>query len=301
MSSLFHGLSVALATPFQDDGSIDVPAFRRLVRHVACHDSHGGANVLVVLGSTGEAAALDDGERDELVDACLEEAQGLRVVAGTGHSSTRQAARWTARAQRLGVAGALVVTPPYVKPVPAGLRAHYAAIADEAPGLPLIVYNVPGRTGTNLAPDVLASLWANPSVVAVKESSGNLEQIGRIAAELPEGKTLLAGDDSLALASIAVGASGLVSVAGNVAPRAMAQLVAAARSGDLERAREIDRRLRPLVAALFVESNPIPLKAALAELGIAKPNLRLPLTAPEAATRKKIAQALATVGEEVHA
>lgn len=297
MNTPFQGLAVALATPFDRDGALDVAAFRRLVRHVAL----GGADTLVVLGSTGEAAALDEGERDELIDACLEEAGPALVVAGTGHASTRQSCRWTARALQLGAAGALVVVPPYVKPGPAGLRAHFAAIAEAAPDLPLIAYNVPGRTGTNLVPEVLATLWAIPSVVALKESSGNLEQIARIAAELPPQKTLLAGDDALALPSIACGAEGLVSVAGNVAPRHVAELVGAARRGDRTLARECERRVRPLVAALFAESNPIPLKAALAELGLGTDHVRLPLTIAEAGTRRRIALALAALGEAVHA
>ena len=297
METRIVGLLVALGTPFDRHGTVDLSAFRRLVRHVL----GGGTDVLVALGSTGEATAIDDLERDAIVDACLEEARGAPVVVGAGHSSTRQACAWAARAERLGATGALIVTPPYVKPTAAGLVAHFRAVADAAPDLQLIAYNVPGRTGQNLQPEMLAELWSIPSVVAVKESSADLGQIARIAAELPTGKTLLAGDDSLALPSIAVGATGLVSVAGNVAPRAMSDLVAAARGGDLPRARELALRVRPLIAALFVESNPIPLKAAFAELGLATDTLRLPLTTPTAATRALIATALAALREEVHA
>ena len=292
-----RGLSVALATPFDPRGEVDLDAFRRLCRHV----EGGGADVLVALGSTGEANTVDDRERDDIIAACVDEARRATVVVGCGHASTRQSCAWAARAEALGARGALVVTPPYVKPTRAGLLAHYRAIAEAAPALALIAYKVPSRTGQNLTPDVLAELWSIPSVFAVKESSGDLMQIGRIAAELPSGKLLLAGDDGLALPSIACGAQGLVSVAGNVAPRAVAELVAAARPGEIARARELAARLRPLMTALFVESNPIPLKAALVELGIAGDTLRLPLTTPEPATRRRIAQAIAALREEVHA
>ena len=159
----FTGLSVALATPFTPSMDVDLPAFRRLVRHVA----GGGADHLVVLGSTGEAATLLEAERDALVAACLEEAGSASVVVGTGSNATRQAAAWTRRAQELGAHGALVVTPYYNKPTADGLVAHYREVAAAAPGLPIVIYNVPGRTGQNLAPAVLSRLWENPQLVAI--------------------------------------------------------------------------------------------------------------------------------------
>lgn len=282
------GLAVALATPFQPSGEVDLPAFRRLVRHVAA----GGVDTLVPLGSTGEAATILDLERDAIINACLEESRGRPVVVGTGHNATRQAAALTRRAQELGAAGALVVTPYYNKPTPDGLVAHYAAIAEAAPGFPLIAYNVPGRTGLNVTPGVLARLWENPQVVAVKESSGNLAQIAEIARTLPPGKMLLSGDDNLALASMAVGAAGLVSVLGNALPRETAALVAAARNGNHEEALRLHQQLLPLMDALFLESNPIPLKAALQLLGLGGDTLRLPLVPASAATRTRVAEAL---------
>jgi 4-hydroxy-tetrahydrodipicolinate synthase len=267
---------------------VDLPAFRRLVRHVAA----GGVDTLVPLGSTGEAATILDSERDAIITACLEESGGRPVVVGTGHNATRQAAAMTQRAQALGAAGALVVTPYYNKPTPEGLVAHYAAVAEAAPDFPLIAYNVPGRTGLNVTPVVLARLWENPQVVAVKESSGNLAQIAEIARTLPPGKTLLSGDDNLAVASIAVGASGLVSVMGNVLPRETAALVAAARGGNGAEALRLHQQLLPLMDALFLESNPIPLKAALQLLGLGGDTLRLPLVPASAATRTRVAEAL---------
>jgi 4-hydroxy-tetrahydrodipicolinate synthase len=287
-----RGLAVALATPFTADGAVDLPAFRRLVRHVA----GGGADVLVALGSTGEAATLDEAERDLLIETCLEEAGGCTVLAGTGSNATAVAARWTARAGALGAHGALVVTPYYNKPTVDGLVAHYRAIADAAPGLPLVAYNVPGRTGLNLSPAALLRLWENEQVVAVKESSGNLAQIGAIAAELPPGKVLLAGDDNLALPSIALGASGVVSVLGNLLPAAMKVLVEHALAGQLVEARAAHRALLPLMDALFVESNPIPLKAGLTLLGLSGDAVRLPLVRAKLATRQGLLAALDTAG-----
>ena len=281
--TMFTGLGVALATPFTPDHALDLPAFRRLVRHVA-----RAADFLVVLGSTGEAATLEEAERDALISACLNEAGGRPVVAGTGHNATRTAARWTRRAADLGVQGALVVTPYYNKPTPEGLVIHYRACAEA--GLPLVAYNVPGRTGLNLTPAALARLWEIPAVAAVKESSGNLAQIGEIARTLPPGKALLAGDDAMALPTLALGAEGLVSVAGNLLPGLMKRLVNLARAGRREEALALHHRLLPLLDALFLESNPIPLNAALQAAGLGSDAVRLPLIPADAATRTRLAQ-----------
>lgn len=291
-SADFSGLSVALATPFTSSGDLDMKAFRALVRHVA----GGGADVLVVLGSTGEAATIAENERDPLIAATLEEAGGKKVVAGTGHNSTRQTVAWTKRAQELGAHGALIVTPFYNKPTPQGLVAHFRAAAEAAPGLPFIVYNVPGRTGLNLTPAALQLLWENEQVVAVKESSGNVAQIGEIARALPAGKTLLSGDDNLALASLAVGAEGLVSVLGNMVPKETKQLVEAAKAGRRDEAIELNNRLLPLIDALFLESNPIPLKAGLQMMGLGGDFVRLPLVPASEATRVRLKDALAHAG-----
>ncbi len=293
------GLSVALATPFTDGGELDLPALARLARHVVA----GGARALVALGTTGEASVLDEGERDAVVETVrgvlAEGAPGRAralLVVGTGSNATRRAAAWTARAQALGADAALVVTPYYNRPNPAGLVAHYRAVAEAAPGLPLVLYNVPGRTGLNVTPPVLARLWELPAVVAVKESSGNLAQIGEVCRACPAGKQVLSGDDALGLASIAAGAVGLVSVAGNVAPRGMADLVAHALAGRREDALALQRRLLPLMDALFLESNPIPLKAALRLLGLAGGALRLPLAPAEPATVARLEAALEAAG-----
>jgi len=288
----FRGLGVALATPFASSasgqgGGVDLDAFRELLRSV----SRGGADFAVVLGSTGEAATVLQAERDELVAAAVRE-DLLPVVVGAGHNSTAAAAELAGRAAGLGADGLLVVTPYYNKPQPAGLEAHFRAVAAAAPGLPLIAYNVPGRTGLNLAPKDLARLWSIPQVVAVKESSGNLAQIGEIARCLPEGKALLAGDDALALPAIAVGASGLVSVIGNVLPALTKALVEAALSGDLSEARALQYALLPAMDALFNETNPVPVKAALELAGLCSAAVRLPLAPASEATRERLASVL---------
>ncbi len=290
----FTGLGVALATPFIEGtdnfgaGAIDVRAFRSLVRSVL----DGGADFIVVLGSTGEAATVLESERDELIRVALEEARGAPVVVGTGHNSTAGAVALAARAAELGAQGLLVVTPYYNKPQPAGLEAHFRAVAAAAPELPIIAYNVPGRTGLNLTPAALARLWTIPQVIAVKESSGNLAQIGEIARTLPVGKTLLSGDDALALPSISLGATGLISVVGNILPAATKALVDAAMTGDSALARVLHARLLPVMDALFLESNPVPLKAAMELLGMGSSAVRLPLVPACATTRASLAGAL---------
>jgi 4-hydroxy-tetrahydrodipicolinate synthase len=281
LSALFSGLGVALATPFSAEGALDLPALRTLVARVVA----GGAKFLVPLGTTGEAATLDEEERELVIRAVLASANGLPVLAGCGSNSTAVAARWVTRARELGAQGALVVTPYYNKPTPEGQFLHFKACADAAPRFPIVAYNVPGRTAVNMSADTILRVLELPEVVAVKESSGNLVQIAEVARRLPQGKTLLAGDDNLALPSIAVGATGLVSVLGNVRPSAIAELLRAALAGERERAQALHARLLPLMEALFVESNPIPVKCALALEGLGTASMRLPLTPARESTR----------------
>jgi 4-hydroxy-tetrahydrodipicolinate synthase len=287
------GLHVACATPFDASGGVDLKAYGRLVARLLGE----GVDVIVALGSTGEAATLDDDERDRILEAAVAAARGKPVVAGCGTNDTKTTAALMKRARARGASAALVVTPYYNKPTPDGIVAHFRAAADAAPDLPIVAYNVPGRTGTNMKPSTIARLWEIPQVVALKESSGDLAQIAEIARTLPPTKLLLAGDDQLALASIAVGARGLVSVAGNVVPSAMKALVDAALHGRLDEARAHNARLLPLMDALFLESNPIPTKAALAwqRLSHAKP--RLPLTEATAATKARLAALLEALPE----
>lgn len=292
MTTSFAGLSVALATPFTPDYKLDIPAYRRLVRHTVA----GGVDVLMTLPTTGEAPVITDAERDELIIATLEEAQGRKVVVGAGCNETRQAVLYAKRAQELGVDGVLIVTPYYNKPTPKGLIVHYQKVAEAVPGMPIIAYNVPGRTGLNITPALMAQLWENPQLVALKESTGNLAQIGELARTLPAGKELLIGDDFAALPSIALGFAGLVSVAANLAPAQIKALVDAALRSDMATARKLHFQLLPLMDACFLESNPIPVKAGLSILGICGDTLRLPLLPAEESTRLKLKEALTLAG-----
>jgi 4-hydroxy-tetrahydrodipicolinate synthase len=294
-----RGLGVALATPFEKPsagdfgaGAVDIPAFRALVSRMVA----GGVDFLVVLGSTGEAATVTEAERDKLVAAAREEARGVPVIVGAGHNSTAQAAALAARSKASGADGILVVTPYYNKPQAAGLEAHFRAVAAAAPGLPIIVYNVPGRTGLNLLPKDLAGLWAIPEVAAVKESSGNLSQIGEILRTMPEGKLLFSGDDGLALPAIALGASGLISVLGNILPAEAKALVEAGLAGRRSEAAALHARLLPMIDALFLESNPAPLKTALALAGYCSNAVRLPLAPASESTRARLAELLPGFG-----
>ncbi|MEO6596997.1 MAG: 4-hydroxy-tetrahydrodipicolinate synthase [Planctomycetota bacterium] len=278
------GFGVALATPFLPDGAIDTSAFVRLVRHVTGH----GADFVVALGSTGEAAMLSDPERDHVIETSLEHAGKAKVLVGTGAQSTLQTVVWTRRASELGAHGALVVVPPYTRPTQAGLLAHYQAVAAAVPALPIVAYNVPARTATNLLPATTRSLWSLPTMVGIKESSGDLQQIARIAAEMPADRTLLAGDDALLLPTIAVGGRGVVSVAGNAVPTLVRDLLHAATNSDFVRARALHAQLLPLFEALSAEPNPIPIKTALALLGISEPAMRLPLLPASEAVRERL-------------
>ncbi len=295
MSAPFAGLGVALATPFTQSGDVDLDALRKLVVRTVS----GGVQFLVPLGTTGEAATLEADERDLVVKTVLEHARGVPVCAGCGSNSTAAAARLVRRARELGAQGALVVTPYYNKPMPEGQLAHFRACADAAPGFPLVAYNVPGRTAVNMTADTIVKILEISEVVAVKESSGNLVQIAEVARRLPTGKTLLAGDDNIALPSIAVGATGLVSVLGNVRPRATRRLLDAALAGERVKAAALHARLLPLMEALFVESNPIPAKCALALEGIGDGSLRLPLTTARPATSALLERLLAETPDDL--
>lgn len=302
------GLGVALATPFKapdadpscallGSGPINIEAFRRLVRSVAA-DGARGADFLVVLGSTGEGSTVLPAERDTLIRTAKEEARGLPVVVGTGHNATYMAVDLSRRAVECGADALLVVAPWYNKPQPAGIEAHFRAIAAAVPGTPIIAYNVPGRTGINIAPRDLARLWAIPQVVAVKESSGNLAQIGEIIRCLPEGKRVFSGDDALALPSIALGASGLISVIGNILPVETRALIDAALEGRNADAMEMHMRLLPIMDALFLESNPAPLKAALELAGLCFAAVRLPLVPASETTRVRLSELLSVFESE---
>ncbi len=288
---MFEGVFTALVTPFRGD-AVDEPALRALVeRQVAA-----GVDGIVPCGSTGEAATLSHAEHRRVVEVCVEAARGrVQVLAGTGSNSTRESIELTRHARDAGADGALLISPYYNKPTQEGVVAHYAAVARES-GLPLVVYNIPGRTASNILPATMARLAEIELVVGVKEACGDVAQISRVVAACPDSFTVLSGDDALTLPVIAVGGRGVISTTSNVAPREMVELVAAARAGQLARAREIHLRLLPLFDALFCETNPIPVKAALALLGLVEDEIRLPLTPLGAANRERVQAALKEQG-----
>ena len=286
---MFEGLSVAMVTPFKD-GALDYEATSRLVDFLL----EGGTECLVVSGSTGEAATCTVEERRALWRFAKERVRGrIPVVAGTGTNSTADTIALTRLAEESGLDGAMIVTPYYNKPTPRGQVAHFTAVA-QSTRLPLILYNVPGRTGTNTLPETLERVQGLPNVVAVKEASGSLDQASAVRARTS--LTLLCGDDSLTLPMIAVGAAGVVSVVGNAAPREMRALCDHARAGRMQEAEAIHRRLLPLFKALFIESNPGPVKFLLAAMGLIENELRLPLVAVEPASEAAILAAAGPAG-----
>jgi len=267
---MFEGLSVAMVTPFRN-GAVDREATARLVDHMI----EGGVQGLVVSGSTGEAATCTVEERRELWAFVRDRAKKRAwVVAGTGTNSTADSIALTRMAEELGLDGAMIVTPFYNKPTPKGQAAHFAAVA-KSTKLPLILYNVPGRTGTNTTPDVLAMVHDLPNVKAVKEASGNLDQMAQVKTRTK--LTLLSGDDSLTLACAAVGGEGIVSVVGQAAPKPMRTLIDQARAGRMSEALATHQKLMPLFRAAFLESNPGPIKYLLSQMGLVENELRLPL------------------------
>lgn len=288
---MFEGVSVALVTPFRD-GALDEDALRRLIRHVLAQ----GVDGLVPTGSTGEAPVLDAAERERVWAVTVEEARGRAfVVAGTGTNDTRTSVELSRRAAGAGVDGVMLSGPYYNKPGQKGLEAHFLTVADAVP-LPMLVYNIPGRTAVNILPETLARLARHERIVAVKEASGSLEQATQILAETD--LTLLAGDDLLALPLASIGARGVVSVAGHLVGDRMRAMLTAAREGRPEEAARIHRALFPLIRALFLESNPAPVKAALARLGLIQNELRLPLVPVGGETERSLARAWAALAEE---
>jgi 4-hydroxy-tetrahydrodipicolinate synthase len=288
---VFEGTFTALVTPFRG-GAVDEAALCDLIeRQIAA-----GVDGIVPCGSTGEAATLSHAEHRRVVEVCVAAARGrVQVLAGTGSNSTSESIELTRHARDAGADGALLISPYYNKPTQEGLAAHYAAVA-RATGFPLVVYNIPGRTASNVLPETLARLAEIEQVVGVKEACGDLVQVSRVVALCPEGFTVLSGDDALILPVIAVGGRGVISTSSNVAPRAVVELVEAARRGELARARELHLRLLPLFDALFCETNPIPVKAALALMGLVDEEIRLPLTPLSAANRGRLQAVLKEQG-----
>ncbi len=293
---LFRGAAPALVTPFTEEDEIDEAAFRKLIdRQIG-----GGVGGLVVLGTTGENPTVTDDERRRLVDLSVEQAAGrVPVVVGTGTNSTRQSIRYSTEAARAGANGLLVVGPYYNNPPQEGFRAHVAAIA-EATDCPIIVYNVPGRTGFNVRAETMLRLTDEvPTVVGVKEASGDLAQISDLLAGRPEHLAVYAGDDEMAFPLAALGADGVVSVLSNALPKRFSEMVRAALEGDVEQARRRHFALLPAMRACFFATNPLPVKAVLEAAGQMSGHVRLPLRPLDGSVHERVLRAFSPFIEEM--
>lgn len=279
-------------TPFTSSGALDEAGVRRLARR----QIDEGIHFLVPCGTTGESPTLTEDERTAIVRICVEESRGkVPVLAGAGGYDTREVIHAARLMERAGANGLLSVTPYYNKPTPDGLFQHYKAIAESTP-LPIILYNVPGRTGVNIDVPTLVKLATIPNVVGVKEASGNIQQMCEVCRAVPAEFIVLSGDDAICLPLMAVGGRGVISVASNEVPREMSRMVEAADRGDFAAARAIHASLMPLMLINFVESNPIPVKAAMAHMGLLDEIFRLPMVSPRQESRSKILKVLGELG-----
>jgi 4-hydroxy-tetrahydrodipicolinate synthase len=269
---MISGAFSAIITPFRD-GAVDESALRELIEW----QIQNGVDGLVPCGSTGESATLSHAEHEQVIKLTVEQVRRrVPVFAGTGSNSTAEAIRLTAFAREVGADGALMISPYYNKPTQEGIYKHFKAVANSV-DLPIIVYNIPSRTGSNILPETFARMCDIKNVLGVKEASGSIEQVSDIRALCGDRLAIMAGDDGFTLPVMALGGSGVVSVITNVMPREMHEMCAAASSGDFARAREIHFRLLPLMRALFIETNPIPVKMACSMLGKCSPEMRMPL------------------------
>lgn len=284
---MFSGCLVAMITPFRD-GQIDEPGLRRLVEfHL-----QNGTDGLVPCGTTGESVSMTEEEQLRVIEIVVETVNGkIPVVAGTGTNSTAKTVKMTKEAQKIGADAALLVTPYYNKPTQNGLFLHFEAVA-KATELPLVLYNVPGRTSVNLLPETVARLAKIQTIVGIKEASGNMDQVSQIIESCRPDFAVLSGDDSLTLPLLALGGTGVISVVGNIAPAAMAEMVRAYREGNVARARELHYQLFDLCRAMFYETNPIPVKTAAGFLGLCSAEMRLPMCEMGEANRAKLESVL---------
>ena len=295
---MFTGCGTALVTPFRRDLSLDEATLRKLVRR----QIEAGINFLVPCGTTGESPTLARAEHLRVVEITLEEARGkVPVLGGAGGYNTHEVIELARELERMGVDGILSVTPYYNKPTQEGLYQHYQAIAS-AIRIPIVVYSVQGRTGVNVEPATLARLAQIDNIVGVKEASGNIGQMANVLHEVPPSFTVLSGDDAVTIPLMALGGRGIISVVSNQIPRQMAQLAQCCLRGDFEAARAIQKRYLPLMNVNFVESNPIPVKAAMGLMGLLEPVYRLPLVPPSQANLAKIEKVLESTGllEKTH-
>jgi 4-hydroxy-tetrahydrodipicolinate synthase len=288
MRTNWTGVGTALVTPFTKTGGIDEPAIRRLGRR----QIDAGIHFLVPCGTTGENPTLTVAERVRIVEILVDEAGGrIPVLAGAGGYDTKEIIHLADEMRQAGATVLLSVTPYYNKPTQEGLYQHFRAIAESTP-LPIVVYNVPGRTGVNLEPATLARLATVPNIVGVKEASGNITQMCEICNVLPADFLVLSGDDAITLPLMAIGGRGIISVAANEVPAEMVQMVEAAERGDFAAARVVHKRILPLMQINFIEANPVPVKAAMAAMGLIEEVYRLPMCSPRPESREKILKVL---------
>ena len=296
---MFTGCGTALVTPFRRDLSLDENAVRRLVRR----QIEAGIDFLVPCGTTGESPTVSSAEQRRVVEITIEEARGKTpVLAGAGGNDTAHVIEMALEFKRLGADGILSVAPYYNKPTQEGLYQHYKAIAT-AVELPIIVYNIPGRTGVNVEPATMARLAQIENIVGVKEASGNISQMAVMLATLPKSFKVLSGDDGITLPLMALGGRGVISVASNEIPAEMAKLAKLALANDFAAAREVHNRWFPLMEVNFVETNPIPVKSALALMGLCEPIFRLPMVPPKPENLSKIRSVLdasGLVAQKIH-
>jgi 4-hydroxy-tetrahydrodipicolinate synthase len=289
-----RGCATALVTPFTANGAVDEERLRTLIEYQIA----GGVKLLVPCGTTGESATMTDEEDQRVIKLTIEVARGrAHTIAGTGSNSTAAAIEYSHMAQTLGADAVLLVAPYYNKPTQEGLYAHFRAIAQAINGLPVVIYNVPGRTSCNIAAETTLRLACDcENIVAIKEASGNLSQIMEILRRRPEGFRVLSGDDSLTFPLMALGADGLISVAANEAPELMSRMINLALDEKWAEARELHFRLLPLMETNFIESSPGPVKAALAMMGLIEENYRLPLVPVQTKSRARVREVLVEVG-----
>ncbi len=292
MRTPFTGAGTALVTPFTRSGDLDEAAVRRLGRR----QIDAGIHFLAPCGTTGENPTLTAAERRRIVEILVEEAGGkLPVLAGAGGYNTKEVIELARELARAGAGGLLSVTPYYNKPTQEGLYQHYRAIA-ESTVLPIVVYNVPGRTGVNVEVATLLRLAAIPNIIGVKEASGNMQQMCEICRAVPSDFLVLSGDDAMALPLMAVGGRGVISVISNELPSEVARMIEAAERNDLAAARAIHHRIMPLMLANFIEANPVPVKAAMAAMGLVEETYRLPLVGPKPESKERIVKVLKALG-----
>lgn len=290
---MFKGSMVAIVTPFKNRGrELDEAKLKELVDFQIKNNT----SVIVPCGTTGESATLTIEEHEKVIDIVIETAKGkAKVMAGTGSNNTDEAIELTKHAKEAGADGALIITPYYNKPTQEGIYRHFKALSDSV-DIPLIAYNIASRTGVNITPETMQRLSALKNVVAVKEASGNLTQMAEIKRICGKDFGLISGDDALTLPVLAIGGCGVISVAANIIPGDVSDMVKAFTGGDIEKARSIYYKMLPLVDAMFIETNPIPVKTAMGMLGMIEPDLRLPMCNMSEANKERLARALKEYG-----